>query len=154
MVSGYPVLTAVNWLQHWCAICLQYQSSCAPKLARKCEIEHWLPCGAVYGHVITKFSGMVRFTHPWCFAGALRAPELRKKNCIKILYPITLRNSQFNSCLSVFQTESGFEFLAFRRAEKNHSEQRRESTPNKLIRTQAIFVGEENALTTALLLFR
>ena len=25
---------------------MQYQSSCAPKLARKCEIEHWLPCGA------------------------------------------------------------------------------------------------------------
>ena len=85
LVSGYPVLTAVNWSQHWCAICLQYQSSCAPKLARKCEIEHWLPCGAdgraggraVYVHVITKFSGMGRFTYPWCSAGALRAPELR-----------------------------------------------------------------------------
>ena len=25
---------------------MKYQSSCAPKLARKCEIEHWLPCGA------------------------------------------------------------------------------------------------------------
>ena len=46
LVSGYPVLTAVNWSQHWCAICVQYQSSCAPKLATKCEIEHWLPCGA------------------------------------------------------------------------------------------------------------
>ena len=46
LVSGYPVLTAVNWSQHWCAICVQYQSSCAPKLARKCEIEHWFPCGA------------------------------------------------------------------------------------------------------------
>ena len=86
LVSGYPVLTAVNWSQDWCAICLQYQSSCAPKLTRKCEIEHWLPCGAdgragglraVYGHVITKFSGMGRFTYPWCSAGALRAPELR-----------------------------------------------------------------------------
>ena len=33
MVSGYPVLTAVNWSQHGCAL-----SSCiwAPKLARKC----------------------------------------------------------------------------------------------------------------------
>ena len=31
LVSGYPVLTAVNWSQHWCAICVQYQSSCAPK---------------------------------------------------------------------------------------------------------------------------
>ena len=33
-------------------------------LARKCEIQHWLPCGAqgraVYSHVITKFSGMGR----------------------------------------------------------------------------------------------
>ena len=65
---------------------MQYQSSCAPKLARKCGIEHWLPCGAdgraaggraVFGHVITKFSEMGRFTYPWCSAGALRAPELR-----------------------------------------------------------------------------
>ena len=46
LVSAYPVLTAVNWSQHWCAICVQYESSCAPKLARKCEIENWLPCGA------------------------------------------------------------------------------------------------------------
>ena len=46
LVSGYPVLTAVNWSQHWCAICVQYQSSCAPKLARKCEVEHWFRCGA------------------------------------------------------------------------------------------------------------
>ena len=89
LVSGYPVLTAVNWSQHWCAICVQYQSYCAPRLARKCEIEHWLPCGAdgraggqaVYGHVITKFSGMGRFTYPWCSAGALRAPELRYNIC-------------------------------------------------------------------------
>ena len=34
---------------------------------------------AVYCHVITKFSGMGRFTYPWCSAGALRAPELRYK---------------------------------------------------------------------------
>ena len=27
----------------------------------------------MYGHVITKFSGMGRFTYPWCSAGALRA---------------------------------------------------------------------------------
>ena len=25
---------------------------------------------SVYGHVITKFSGMDRFTYPWCSAGA------------------------------------------------------------------------------------
>ena len=66
-------------------------------------IEHWFPCGAkgraadglamgglamggrtgngraVYGHVITKFFGMGRFTYPWCSAGALRAAELRYK---------------------------------------------------------------------------
>ena len=46
IVSAYPVLTAVNWSQHWCAICVKYQFSCAPKLAGKCEIGHWLPCGA------------------------------------------------------------------------------------------------------------
>ena len=32
---------------------------------------------AVYGHVITKFSGIGRFTYPWCSSGALCAPELR-----------------------------------------------------------------------------
>ena len=32
---------------------------------------------AVYGEVITKFSGMVRFTCPWCSEGALRSPEFR-----------------------------------------------------------------------------
>ena len=32
---------------------------------------------AVYGDVITKFSGMVRFTCPWCSEGALRSPEFR-----------------------------------------------------------------------------
>ena len=31
---------------------------------------------AVCGHVITKFSGMGRFTYPGCSAGALHAPEL------------------------------------------------------------------------------
>ena len=44
LVSGYPVLTAVNWSKHWCPICVHYQFSCAPKLARKAarkyEIEH------------------------------------------------------------------------------------------------------------------
>ena len=68
LVSGYPVLTAVNWSQRWCAICVQYQFSCAPKLARKCETNvYWFPCGmdgragrrAVYVHVITKFLGWV-----------------------------------------------------------------------------------------------
>ena len=65
---------------------MQYQSSSVPKLAGKCGIKHWLPCGAdgraaggraVYGHVITKFSGMGRFTYPWCSASVLHAPELR-----------------------------------------------------------------------------
>ena len=41
LVSGYPVLTAVNWSQHWCPICVHYQFSCAFKLARKYEIELW-----------------------------------------------------------------------------------------------------------------
>ena len=30
---------------------------------------------SVYGHVITKFSGMGRFTYPWCSAGARFARE-------------------------------------------------------------------------------
>ena len=43
LVSGYPVSTAVNWSQRWCPKCVHYQFSCAPKLARKYEIEHWCP---------------------------------------------------------------------------------------------------------------
>ena len=65
---------------------VQSAFSWAPKVARKCESKHWYACGAdgraaggraVYGHVVTKFSGMGRFTYSWCSAGALRAPELR-----------------------------------------------------------------------------
>ena len=43
LVSGYLVLTAVNWPQHGCAI-----SGCrlSHYLARKPEILHWFPCGA------------------------------------------------------------------------------------------------------------
>ena len=56
----------------------------APKAARKCESKHWYNCGAdgraeaVYGHVITKFSGMGKFTYPLCSAGALRAGSFAK----------------------------------------------------------------------------
>ena len=42
LVSGYLVLTAVNWSQHWCAISFLL----APKVVRKCESKHWLSCGA------------------------------------------------------------------------------------------------------------
>ena len=38
LVSGYPVLTAVNWSQHWCPICVHYQFSCAPKLAKSMRL--------------------------------------------------------------------------------------------------------------------
>ena len=84
-----------------CNICVQYQSSCAPKLARKCKIEHWLPCGAVYGHVITKFSEMGRFTYPWCFAGALRAPELSYNQLIPEYRNYTHRLVNFYSYASI-----------------------------------------------------
>ena len=46
LVSEYPVLTAVNWSQSFCAIFVQYQFFFSPKLARKCGIEHWFPCGS------------------------------------------------------------------------------------------------------------
>ena len=35
LVSGYLVLTAVNWSKHWCPKCVHYQFSCAP-------IPNWL----------------------------------------------------------------------------------------------------------------
>ena len=94
-----------------CNICVQYQSSCAPKLARKCEDRDWtlfsLWCGrtngrAVYGHVITQFSGMGRFTYPWCSTGALGAPDLRyythsiRKSIAAFVACITFRGSIFS----------------------------------------------------------
>ena len=57
-----------------------------PQTHRLPQILHWYACGAdgwaagrrvVYGHMITKFSGVGRFTYPWCSAGALRTPGLR-----------------------------------------------------------------------------
>ena len=107
LVSGYPVLTAVNWSQHWC---LQYQSFCAPKLARKW---HWtlvaLWCGrtggrAVYGHVITKFSGMGRFTYPWCSAGALRAPELLYETVVQVSLKLGIILTCKTECKGLFRS--------------------------------------------------
>ena len=71
---------------------MQYQSSCAPKLlvARKCRIEHLLPCGAdgqagsgraVYGHVVTKFSEMGRFTYGAPKARFARQSSAKKMSC-------------------------------------------------------------------------
>ena len=55
-------------------------SAWAPKLPRKYESKHWLPCGAnglsfvrsayAYGQEIATVSEMGRFTYPWCSAGA------------------------------------------------------------------------------------
>ena len=45
---------------------MQLVFSLAPKLDKKCESKHWLPCGAdgrSYGHVITKFSRMGKLPH-------------------------------------------------------------------------------------------
>ena len=50
---------------------VQSTSPWAPKVVRKCESKHWFSCGmdgrrsvgqSVYGHVITKFSEVDRFT--------------------------------------------------------------------------------------------
>ena len=83
LVRGYPVLTAVNWWQqittvmcNMCAISVFLCSQTSARLNTCCPMvrtDGW----AGYGHVITKFSGVGRFTYPWCSAGALLAPELR-----------------------------------------------------------------------------
>ena len=63
---------------------MQSVFSWAPKVGRKCESRNWYACGSVgrsevvYGHVITKFSGMGRFTYPWFLRWrASRAQGLR-----------------------------------------------------------------------------
>ena len=41
LVSGYLVLTAVNWSQHWCPTCVSVFLCSDPKLAGKYGTEHW-----------------------------------------------------------------------------------------------------------------
>ena len=63
---------------------------------------------AVYGHVITKFSAMGRFTYPWCSAGALRAPELRyyiakqRESCLACQPLLAAVCNSSDVCPSVF----------------------------------------------------
>ena len=55
---------------------------------------------SVYGHVITKFSGMARFTYPWCSAGArfarARAPLLYGKS-VFALASVNLRSITYSA---------------------------------------------------------
>ena len=69
-------------------MCVQYQFSRSPKLARKCEIEHRCACGAdglAYGHVITKFSWMGRFPHFLSYGATSRAGGVPLKITEKII---------------------------------------------------------------------
>ena len=95
---------------------MQYQFSCAPKLARKCEIEHWLHCGTdgrrgegVNGHVITKFLRWVDLlTHS--------APQARSSSARVLRYHCMYSNwvqakliaiqsgltANYSSCLKIY----------------------------------------------------
>ena len=47
LVSGYPVLTAVNWSQHWCAIYVcNISLPVLPNWLESVRIKHRFPCGA------------------------------------------------------------------------------------------------------------
>ena len=81
---------------------VQLASSWVPKVVRKCESRHWFSCGAdrravgrraVYGHVITKFSGMGRFTKLW---GSSHARTLHARSSAK------KRASTYNSNIFIF----------------------------------------------------
>ena len=89
--------------------CVQYQPSCAPKLARKGEIEHWFPCGAggrtvsraaggraVYGNVITKFSRMGSLFHFLTHGALLRAGAPQSTN-FRTLFTAIFTRDQFAS---------------------------------------------------------
>ena len=45
LVSGSPFDSCQLITTLMCNICVQYQSSCAPKL-ESVRIKHWFPCGA------------------------------------------------------------------------------------------------------------
>ena len=59
----------------------------------KCESKHWYVCGSdgrsVYGHVITKFSEMGRFTYQWCSAGMRERAPLSIKNYYRYIKDTT-----------------------------------------------------------------
>ena len=101
LVSGYPVLTAVNWTHCWCAICVQYQSSCAPKPARKCGLNIGWPvvrtdgqrAGGVRSRDYQMFLGWVDFlTH-----GAPQARFARQSSAINNVF-VYIKVICENSC--------------------------------------------------------
>ena len=74
----------------------------------------WTGGQAVYGHMITKFSGMGRFTYPWCSAGVLHVPELRYDPS-----HIAYNSSFFELTMSKKQQEVLFsEYMIMRKEEK------------------------------------
>ena len=83
-----------------CAIInAQYQFSCAPKLARKCEIEHWCPCGA------DGRAGGVRWPYGAPPTRALRAWSAAKnENASMVLLQNTLTHAA--SCLVIGWVQS------------------------------------------------
>ena len=47
LVSGYPVMTAVSWSQHWCAIHVcNISLPVFPNWLESVRVKHWFPCGA------------------------------------------------------------------------------------------------------------
>ena len=81
-----------------CNICVQLASSWVPKVVRKCESKHWFSCGAdgravgrsVYGYVITKFSGMGKFTKLW---GSAEEPLQPEKSIPRSLFLIIIMST-------------------------------------------------------------
>ena len=95
LVSGYPVLTAVNWSQHWCTMCVQYQSSCAPKLARvnigcpvvrtgrRCTVK-WLPNFLGWVDLLTHGAQLARANAPEQRALATQRAFARQSSAINV----------------------------------------------------------------------
>ena len=124
---------------------MQSVFSWAPKVARKYDRKHWYACGAdgrsvvrsVYGHLITKFSGMSKFTYPWCSAGALRAraSELRYNGVGALrgqrIYPAKINPStpppEHNLFLALLCDRSSYSYFFNRRSEKPGSSYLRET---------------------------
>ena len=76
----------------------------------------------MYGHAITKFPGMDRFTYPWCSAGALRAPELRYNESLRsqldMYAPVLTRDINVRPLAAWFNEDIRDAKLLRRNAEK------------------------------------
>ena len=142
LVSGYPVLTAVNWSKHWCPIRVHDQFSCAPKLAGTYKIEHCSPSSKIINwsadsfqinHVaLTIFHEYGALSH--ARFGRAGAPLIKQTKHIFLSYnfsikekPVNVPGGGFSILLDAKSMQKPFTLLVYQRRSKWASACQREN---------------------------